>query len=47
MALFITGALLSRNTSLPVVILRIHQVAPLLALISSTITLCLFASGKS
>ncbi len=46
-ALFITGALLSRNTPLPVAILRIHQAAPLLALVSSTITLYLFASGKS
>lgn len=46
-ALFITGALLSRNTPLPVAILRIHQVAPLLALVSATLTLYLFASGKS
>lgn len=46
-ALFITGALLSRNTPLPVAILRIHQVAPLLALVSTTITIYLSTSGKS
>lgn len=44
--LFITGALLSRNTPLPIAILRIHQGAPLLALISSTIILYLLNSGK-
>jgi hypothetical protein len=46
-ALFITGALLSRNSPMPAAILRIHQVAPLLALVSSTITTYLLVSGKA
>ena len=46
-ALFITGALLSRNSPTPAAILRIHQVAPLLALVSSTITTYLLVSGKA
>lgn len=47
LALIVTGALLSIKIPLPAVILRIHQVAPLLALISSTFTVYLLASGKS
>jgi hypothetical protein len=47
LALIITGALLSRNVPLPGAILRVHQVAPLLALVSSAITVYLLASGKS
>lgn len=47
LALFISGALLSRGNPLPEAILRIHQVAPLLALVSSMITVFLLASGKS
>jgi hypothetical protein len=46
-ALFITGALLSRNSPMPAAILRIHQVAPLLALASSTIITYLLISGKA
>ncbi len=45
--LFITGALLSRNSSMPAAILRIHQVAPLLTLVSSTITTYLLISSKA
>ena len=45
--LFVTGALLSRNSLLPATILRIHQVAPLLALVSSTITTYLLVSSKA
>ena len=47
LALFITGALLSRNIPLPTAILRIHQVAPMLALVSSTITIYLLVSSKA
>ena len=47
LALIITGALLSRNIPLPEAILRVHQVAPLLALFSSTITIYLLVSSKS
>jgi len=46
-ALFITGALLSRNGPMPAAILKIHQVAPLLALVSSTITTYLLVSSKA
>lgn len=46
-ALFITGALLSRNSPMPAAILRIHQIAPLLALVSSTATTYLLVSGKA
>lgn len=46
-ALFVSGALLSRGNPLPEAILRIHQVAPLLALVSSTITIYLLVSSKS
>ena len=46
-ALFITGALLSRSNALPVVILRIHQVAPLLALVCSTVTMYLLVGSKT
>jgi phosphotransferase system glucose/maltose/N-acetylglucosamine-specific IIC component len=47
LALFISGALLSLNVPLQGAALRIHQVVPLLALVSSTITVYLMASGKS
>ena len=46
-ALFITGALLSRNSPMPAAVLKIHQVAPLLALVSSTITTYLLVSNKA
>jgi len=46
-ALFITGALLSRGNPLPEAILRIHQVAPLLALVFSALTLYLLVGSKS
>jgi len=42
LALIATGALLTREEmQLPEVVLKVHQVAPLLALISSTITIYL------
>lgn len=47
LALIITGALLSRNIPLPEAILRVHQVAPLLALVSSTITIYLLVSRNA
>ena len=46
-ALFITGALLSRNSPVPAAVLKIHQVAPLLALVSSTITTYLLVSNTA
>ncbi len=48
LALIATGALLTREEmQLPEVVLKIHQVAPLLALASSSITVYLLAGGKS
>ncbi|RPI31180.1 MAG: hypothetical protein EHM70_12090 [Chloroflexota bacterium] len=47
LALFISGALLSRGNPLPEAILRIHQVAPLLALAFSTMSIYLLVSSKS
>jgi hypothetical protein len=48
LALIATGALLTREEmQLPEVVLSIHKVAPLLALISSTITVYLLARGQS
>ncbi|MDD5369634.1 MAG: hypothetical protein PHQ40_11145 [Anaerolineaceae bacterium] len=47
LSLLITGALLSRNIPLPEAILKIHQVATALALVSSIVTVYLLASGKS
>ena len=44
--LFISGALLSLGKPLPEVILRIHQVFPLLALAFSVMTIYLFVSSK-
>jgi hypothetical protein len=46
LALIVTGALLSIKIPPPAVILRIHQVAPLLALISSTITVTLLFGDR-
>ena len=46
-ALFITGALLSRGNPLPEAILRIHQVAPLLTLVFSAVTMYLLVGSKS
>jgi hypothetical protein len=43
----IAGALLSLEKPAPEAILKIHQVAPLLALVSSTATFYLLAVGKS
>jgi hypothetical protein len=43
----IAGALLSLEKPVPEAILRIHQVAPLLALVSSTATFYLLAVGRS
>jgi hypothetical protein len=47
LALFFTGALLSRNSPLPAAILRIHQVAPLLALAFSLMTIYLLVGSRS
>lgn len=46
-ALFITGALLSRGNPLPGVISRIHQVAPLLTLVFSAVTIYVLVGNKS
>ena len=47
LALIATGAFLTREEmQLPAVVLRIHQIAPLLALAFSTITVYLLARGK-
>jgi hypothetical protein len=45
--LFISGALLSLGKPLPGAILRIHQVAPLLALAFSAMTITLLVSSRS
>jgi hypothetical protein len=47
LALFISGAVLSRGNPLPEANLRIHQVAPLLALAFSAMTIYLLVSSKS
>ena len=48
LALIATGAFLTREEmQLPAVVLKIHQVAPLLALISSTVTVYLLSKGHS
>jgi len=48
LALIGTGALLTREEmQLPGIVLKIHQVAPLLALASSTITIYLLVRGSS
>jgi len=48
LALIATGALLTREEmQLPEVLLKIHQVAPLLTLISSTVTVYLLVRGNS
>jgi hypothetical protein len=47
LALFITGALLSLNIQLSGAALKIHQVAPLLAALSTAMTIYLLASGRS
>ena len=48
LALIATGALLTREEmQLPEVVLKIHQVAPLLALVSSTTTLYILVSGRA
>jgi hypothetical protein len=46
LALIATGALLTRDIQLPEAILKVHQVVPLLALVSSTITVYLLARGN-
>jgi len=47
-ALIATGALLTREEmQLPDLVLNIHKVAPLLALISSTLTIFLLSRGQS
>lgn len=47
LGLIVTGALLSLNIPLGGTALKIHQIAPLLALISSAITIYMLTSGKS
>ena len=48
LALIATGALLTReDMRLPGIVLKIHQVAPLLALFSSTATFFLMIRGRS
>ena len=48
LALIATGAFLTREEiQLPVLVLRIHQIAPLLALVSSTVTVYLLVRGNS
>lgn len=46
LALVTTGALLTRDIQLPEAILKVHQAVPLLALVSSTITVYLWARGN-
>jgi hypothetical protein len=46
-ALFISGAFLSRGNPLPEAILRIHQVAPLLALAFLAMTTFMLITNKS
>ena len=48
LALIATGAFLTREEmQLPALVLNIHKVAPLLALVSSTITVYLLANGNT
>ncbi len=48
LALIATGALLTREEmQLPAAVLKFHQVAPLLALISSTLSVYLLVRGRS
>jgi hypothetical protein len=48
LALIATGAFLTREEmQLPELVLNIHKIAPMLALVSSTITLYLLVRGKS
>jgi len=48
LALIVTGALLTREEmQFPDLVLNIHKVAPLLALISSTLTIFLLSRGQS
>jgi hypothetical protein len=44
--LFVSGALLSLDKPAPQAILRVHQVAPLLALVASSVTIYLLVSGR-
>jgi hypothetical protein len=44
LALVVTGALLSRDVQLPAAVLKIHQVAPPLLFVFSSITIFLFAN---
>lgn len=47
LALIVTGGLLSLNVPLGGMALKIHQIAPLLGLVSSAITIYLLAHGKA
>lgn len=42
LALFISGALVSLDKVMPVIVLRLHQVSPYLALLSTSVSLYLF-----
>lgn len=46
-SLVVTGALLTREMQLPEAILKVHQVAPLLALVASTASIYLLVGSKS
>jgi hypothetical protein len=46
LAMVATGAVLTRDIQLPEAILKVHQVVPLLALVSSTTTVYLWARGN-
>ncbi len=48
LALITTGALLTREEmQLPELVLKVHQIAPLLALVSSTVSIYLLVRGNS
>ena len=47
LALIATGALLTREEMLPEFVLKIHQVAPMLALLASSVSIYLLARGNS
>ncbi|MBN1318863.1 MAG: hypothetical protein JXA42_25505 [Anaerolineales bacterium] len=46
LALFVTGAILSIKSQLPMPVLRIHQIAPLLSVAASAVVLYLLAGKK-
>jgi hypothetical protein len=44
--LFVTGALLSTDRSMPAIVLRLHHITPYLAVLSTAVTLYLLLSRK-